>query len=229
MVAPYLEFDDAYFSAPDRRMRPLDGVELAVAPGELLWVTPPDAASRLPLADAACGVLACRAGAVRIAGEPWGEIHPNRAAFRRSRIGRVYHHGGWISNLNVRENILLARRHHGDDSENALAEEAESWARRFLLDAVPRSRPAETPGDALRAAEWVRAMLCRPRLLLLENPLVRAAGDAVAAFGAAIAEQRRRKCAVLWISLVAPPESAGRVDRKAIVRGRRAALEEPAS
>ena len=228
MVAPYLEFDDASFAAPDRRLPPLDGVALKLAPGQLIWAAPLDAA-RTPLADAACGVLACRDGAVRVAGESWATMHPRRAAFRRSRIGRVYHHGGWVSNLSVRENVLLSRRHHDDDPDQKIGDEADAWARRFGLETVPRTRPADTAVDVLRLAEWVRAMLCRPRLLLLENPLIRAPREAVAALGEAIAEQRRRKCAALWIALSPPPAAAGPIDGKATIRGRRAMFMEQAT
>lgn len=226
MVAPFLEFRSASLAAGDRRLRPLDDVDLALAPGDLVWAVAPDVATRLPLADAACGLLRRSAGAVRLGGDDWETMSPPRAALRRGRIGRVYHHGGWVANLNVRENVVLARRHHTDEPDEQIAKEADAWARRFGLESTPRMRPSEAPIEVLRVAEWIRAMLCRPRLLLLENPLTRTPSGAGERLAAAVVEQRERGCAVLWISAAAPPSAAGEVSERRLVRGRRLAAAE---
>jgi len=126
---------------------------------------------RLSLADGAGGLIAPAAGRIFFKGDDWQRIGPERAAAHRARIGRIFEGGGWISNLNVTENVALAQLHHSKLPPAAIYEEADRLAALFGLDGVPAARPPWVAPDDLCRAGWVRALLGAPDLLIFERPL----------------------------------------------------------
>src|SRR4051794_8399909 len=79
--------------------------------GELLLVRIERENERLPLADATEGLVPPVQGIVRFLGEDWQALSADRAAALRGKIGRLFEDEGWISELDVDENIFLAERH----------------------------------------------------------------------------------------------------------------------
>lgn len=154
------------------------------------------------LCDAAQGLALPERGAIRFLGEDWGAMPPERAAKRRSRIGRVFDSRGWISNLDVIENVTLAQRHHTTRPLQEIVEEAERLARSFGLAGIPAGRPEWVPAGDLRRAEWVRAFLGSPPLLLLELPAAGVAREHAGKLVEAVIAARERGTAVLVTTAV---------------------------
>jgi ABC-type lipoprotein export system ATPase subunit len=200
---PILSFRNASFEeGPGREgaglESPLRGVHLDLAPGDLVLVVLEEGGPGAPLADAASGLLAPGTGTVAFRGEDWARMHPDRAAACRARIGRVFGEREWISNLDIDENVTLARRFHSRRPEEEVAAEAEALARTFGLDALPRARRPFVKADALRRAAWTRAFLGEPLLLVLERPERDVPADALALlFGAARAALERGAAALV--------------------------------
>lgn len=165
-----LSFRDAGFGEGPGLESPLRGVHIDLDPGGLVLVALEEGGPGTLLADAASGLLAPDTGTVAFCGEDWTAMHPDRAAACRARIGRVFGEREWISNLDIDENVTLARRFHSRRPENEVAEEAEALARAFGLDALPRARRPFVKAQALRRAAWTRAFLGEPLLLVLERP-----------------------------------------------------------
>ena len=149
----------------------LESLNFELAPGALMLVKVETGRPRLPLADGAGGLIAPSAGRILFMGDDWQQIGPDQAATRRAKIGRIFETGGWISNLNVTENVALGQLHHSKRPATAIREEAETLAVSFGLDGVPTNRPTWVPPEELCRAGWVRALLGEPDLLLFERPL----------------------------------------------------------
>ena len=140
------------------------------------------------------------AGRVAFLGEDWRTMPPNRSAERRGKIGRVFETHAWISNLDVDENITLAQRHHTARPEDEIAREAEALVRQFGLEDLPRVRPAVVRRSDLRRAEWVRAFIGEPQLIILENPTKDVYMDALPGLVGAVKAARGRGAAVIWMT-----------------------------
>jgi ABC-type uncharacterized transport system ATPase subunit len=172
----------------------------ALSAGDLALVDAGGAPNLSPLADAAAGLLAPGRGHVTFLGEDWQEAGPSRAADLRGRIGRVFERPAWISNLDVDENVTLAQRHHTRRRRQQITDEADALAQELGLDAVPRQRPALVEPADLRAAEWVRALLGTPRLVILERPLRGVPLERLDDLLRVVRAARQRGAAVLWLA-----------------------------
>ncbi len=166
--------------------------------GALLLIKVEAGNEYLPLADAAEGLLVPDAGVIRWQGKEWRDLEPEDELRARSRIGRVYEKQAWISNLNVDENVTLARRHHTELPEKEIVAAADALAGRFGIQEVPRQRPAFAAKRDLKIAEWVRAFLCDPLLLLLERPETGVTDESLPKLIDAVQDAREHGTAVIW-------------------------------
>jgi len=177
----------------------LDGATLALRAGELACFFVPEGQGRWALADAAEGLVRPEAGTVRFEGENWEAMGADRAARCRSRIGRVFEAHGWVSNLDMDENITLPQRYHTARPLPEIEQDALALARSLGFADLPRVRPALLRRDELRRAEWVRAFLGSPSLVILEFPTRDVPADGLRRLADAVAAARARGAAVAWI------------------------------
>lgn len=195
-----LTFQNVGCEAPAGREHGLTDATFALAEGDLMLLRVRAGQEPTPVADLAQGVWPPVAGVVTFLGEDWQALGPDRAAAQRSRIGRVYAAGSWLSNLDVDENITLAQRYHTDRTEAAILEEARALAESFGLGELPSARPHAVPRDALRRAQWVRAFLGGPRLLLFDPVIRDEDAQGVDLLLAKVAEARKGGAAVVWVT-----------------------------
>ncbi|NCC52058.1 MAG: ATP-binding cassette domain-containing protein [Spartobacteria bacterium] len=165
-----LEFSDVSVSDEENYDAGLSSVSFTLAPGELLMLHAEKQQQKLPLFDAAQGLVDPAAGVVTYRQQSWREMSPDTAAVNRASMGRVFEAWGWVSNLDVDENITLKARHWMRRTAEDVEPEAVALARRFGLDDLPRVRPARLSRSILQRAQWVRALLGTPELLLLAYP-----------------------------------------------------------
>lgn len=152
------------------------------------------------LADAVQGLLEPDTGRVTWRDKAWLRMSPSVQAGARSGMRRVFRTGAWVMNLDLDENITLAGRHHGLAPVHELEEQARSLGQRFGLDPLPSSRPAWTEVPVLQKAQWVRALMGEPDLILLEDPDHGVEPDDVSGWLEALAEHHRRGAAILWMT-----------------------------
>jgi phospholipid/cholesterol/gamma-HCH transport system ATP-binding protein len=149
---------------------PLWNVSLTLSQGELLLIRMERGRLRLPLADLAAGLFHPGQGAVEFLGRDWRDLTPDYAAKQRGKIGRIFEDQGWISNLDMDENITLAQRHHSTRSDADIEGEATQLARLFGLPGLPHRAVSGTRQEDLRRSALVRAFLGNPALVILERP-----------------------------------------------------------
>ncbi len=196
---PILEFAGVTLADESGYDSGLEDVALILRAGELA-VVHASPARRLPLADAAQGLVAAARGAVRFLGRAWPDRSPDEAAADRARIGRTFHDSGWFGNLDVDENITLKARHHSARSRSDIEAEAARLASRFGFDELPRARPAWVEPETLARAQWIRALLGTPVLLLLEFPDRAVDAAHVAMLKEAVRRRVDQGAAALWIT-----------------------------
>lgn len=195
-----LNFEQVSLPAQPPYTQDLGDASLELCAGELGLVLVPAPSDGLPLADLAEGLVTPDSGSARFENENWAERGPDAAAAARGRIGRVFDTHGWISNLDVDENITLAQRHHTTRPLAEIESEALGLAQQLGFDDLPRVRPALLRSGELRRAAWIRALLGAPALILLEHPLRDMPTVHATALLAAVQTACQRGTAVLWIA-----------------------------
>ena len=218
--APVLSFREVSVAGAPPYETPLSDCTFDLAAGDLALVDMGDAYVACPLADAAEGLVDLDSGTVTFLGDDWQALSVARAAAHRASIGRVFEKRSWISNLDVDENVTLARRHHTGQRHAGVMAEASRIARDLGLGEIPQARPAFVGRHDLRLAQWVRAFLGAPRLIILEDPLRGVARDLLDNLLAAVGAAREEGAAVLWLAAgarereVVGPHATARLVRK---------------
>jgi len=193
-----LEFSNAVLHGAARGQTGLQGLTFKLSPGCLLLVKVEAGNEYLPLADAAEGLIFPKTGFIRWQGKTWHSLSPLAELNARAQIGRVFEKNSWISNLNVIENVTLSTRHHSEKPERDIISEADLLAKYFGLPEVPRQRPAFVPKRELKMAEWVRALINKPLLLLLERPEAGVPDEDLPKLIDAVQTALRRGAAAIW-------------------------------
>ncbi|MCX6353961.1 MAG: hypothetical protein NTZ78_03515 [Candidatus Aureabacteria bacterium] len=197
---PILEFKDVTIAETPMGHACMSHVNARFLPGSLALIRMEPGNEQLPFADLAEGLLCPEEGHVLFRGEAWTGIPPEQMLQQRARIGRVFDGHGWISNLNVDENVTLSQRHHTRRPGAEILAEAEALARAFGLSELPRTRPAMVSPQELRRAEWIRAFLGQPLLVLLERPMRGVPMGHLPRLISAVRQALSREAAVLWLT-----------------------------
>jgi len=139
----------------------LDGVDVAVAPGELVGLLGPNGAGKSTLVKIACGLVRPTAGAVAVCGAPAGS-----PAARRSLgyLAELFRFPGWCTASEV---LALHQRLAGSVGEEA--ERRELLALVGLAEAAGRQVAGMSKGMQQRLG-IAQALIGEPRLLLLDEP-----------------------------------------------------------
>jgi heme ABC exporter ATP-binding subunit CcmA len=143
--------------------RVLRGIDLRIGPGEALAVVGPNGAGKTTLLRLLAGLMRPTKGEVRALGQ---RIEPGAPESRRG-LGLLSHQSLLYDDLTLLENLTFAARLYG------LAD-PKGTARRALDDVGlgPRAddRPPALSRGMLQRAAIARALLHRPRVLLLDEP-----------------------------------------------------------
>jgi phospholipid/cholesterol/gamma-HCH transport system ATP-binding protein len=133
-----LLLEHATFLPPARCGLGIEDVSLVLGAGDLVLIGLEPRAFRLSsLADGASGLIAPREGRVVFEGKSWQRMSAVQSSRMRGQIGRVFDDGGWISSIDLDENIILAQRHHSRRPDGQIREEADQLSRLFGLPAMP--------------------------------------------------------------------------------------------
>src|SRR2546421_1877032 len=115
---------------------------LVINPADLVLIRLENEHSHLPLADGACGLIHPDEGKITFVGRSWQDMSADEGSQARAKIGRVFADGGWISSMDLDENIVLAQRHHSRRPDSLIMDEAAQLALVFGLPGLPRGSPA---------------------------------------------------------------------------------------
>jgi branched-chain amino acid transport system ATP-binding protein len=148
-------------------VRALDGIDLTVPAGSITAVLGANGAGKTTLLRTVNGLVRARAGTVRLDGRNVTRMAPENLV--RLGLGHVPEGRGVIIELTVEENLRLGALWRRDRA-GLRAGLAEMYAL-FPLLAERRSRAADTlSGGERQMLALGRALMGRPRLLLLDEP-----------------------------------------------------------
>jgi len=94
----------------------------------------------------------------------------------RLRMGFVFQGGQLFNHLTVRENTALPLRYHRDLTATAAAREVETLLDLLELTPLADITPQNISDNWRQRAALARALVLKPELLLLDNPLSRLGG-----------------------------------------------------
>ncbi|TMM50897.1 ABC transporter ATP-binding protein [Sulfitobacter sabulilitoris] len=148
----------------------LRGVDLAVAPGEVVALVAPSGAGKSTLLHIAGLLDTADAGTVAIAGEDMtGLGDRRRTAVRRADVGFIYQFHHLLPEFSAQENIVLPQLANGVSRRAA-----DAYAMELLehvgIGARAGHRPAALSGGEQQRVAFCRALANRPRLLLADEP-----------------------------------------------------------
>lgn len=172
----------------------LDGVHARVAEGEICGLIGPNGAGKTTLFNAITRLVPVRTGTVTVGGAvDVLALRPDQVV--RHGIARTFQNVALIDALTVRENVklgapeqrgagvlaaLIRRPRTGEAALDARVDEV--LERLGILD-VAAEGPGELPFGTLKRVELARALLARPRVLLLDEPANGLASGEVEALG----------------------------------------------
>ena len=170
------------FKQAGTELQVLNGVDLALQPGEVVALVGPSGAGKSTLLHLAGLLERPNGGTVLIGGEDCSNLSDERRTLlRRSDIGFVYQFHHLLPEFSALENVMLPQMIAGVPRSRARARAA------ALLDQVglaPRAqhRPARLSGGEQQRVAIVRALANDPNLLLGDEPtgnLDHATGESV--------------------------------------------------
>ncbi|WBO62125.1 ABC transporter ATP-binding protein [Streptomyces camelliae] len=141
----------------------LDGISLTVPDGQLLCVVGPSGCGKSTLLRTVAGLLPAQEGTVTVGGTPVTGV-PGRLAVVFQEYGRSL-----LPWLTVRDNVALPLRRLGL-GRAARRAAAEEILDRVGLAGAGRRRPPELSGGMQQRVAIARALVCRPSLLLMDEP-----------------------------------------------------------
>ena len=143
-----------------------DGIDLAIAPGEIHALLGENGAGKSTLVKMLFGVLEPTDGAILWQGRPVTIGTPAEA--RALGIGMVFQHFSLFESLTVAENIALSL----DDSEPlaTIAERSAELSKAYGLPLDPKAHVADLSVGERQRIEIVRALLQNPKLIILDEP-----------------------------------------------------------
>ena len=173
--------------------------DLQIPAGEAAVILRPSGVSKQLIVEAAAGMLEPRHGEIRFKNVCWKTASYKQQMTMRSRIGRVFDRGGWISNLSVIDNIKLGLRHHTIQSERVIEKKVARLMEQFGVE-IPSKRAAFTEPGMLRIYQWVRAFLIKPDLLVAHRPLNGVPDAHHKSFVEAEVRHRKSGGATIWLT-----------------------------
>ena len=179
----------------------LDGVDLAVAPGEVCALVGENGAGKSTLMGVLSGALPPDAGAMALDGVPYRPRSPLEA--RRAGVAMIYQELSLAPHLSVLENIVLGV----EPVRLGMVRRAE--ARRIAREALARLQhpevAIESPAGSLSPAEQqvveiARALAVGCRVLVLDEPTSSLGRGDVARLFEVLAGLKREGHAIVYIS-----------------------------
>ena len=197
-ATPGLRVDDV--SVSFEGLLALDGVTLAVEPGEVVGVIGPNGAGKTTLFNVICGFVRADSGTISWRGDTLESVRPHELV--RLGIARTVQGVRLFPHMTALENVMVGGGHlHRANLLSALlglprADRADRALRDVALDSLDRfgardaadERADSLPYGVQKRVALARALVAKPELLLLDEPAGGLGADDLEELGEAIRE-----------------------------------------
>jgi lipoprotein-releasing system ATP-binding protein len=158
------------FVQGDVTIEVLRGVDLEVAPGEIVALLGPSGSGKSTLLQAVGLLEGGFEGSIRLAGEEASRLDDaGRTRLRRELLGFVYQFHHLLPEFNARENVILPQLVSGAEPE-AAGQRAEQLLGALGLEKRLDHRPAKLSGGEQQRVAVARALANKPPLVLADEP-----------------------------------------------------------
>jgi lipoprotein-releasing system ATP-binding protein len=158
------------FRQGDETIEVLRGVDLAIAPGEIVALLGPSGSGKSTLLQAVGLLEGGFGGSIRIAGEEVSKLESDRRTeVRRDRIGFVYQFHHLLPDFSAAENVVLPQLIR-DAEPDAARTRAEALLGALGLAHRLTHRPSQLSGGEQQRVAVARALANRPALVLADEP-----------------------------------------------------------
>lgn len=169
MTHPLLELHDVHKSFASHHV--LQGVNLAVSPGESLVVLGGSGSGKSVMLKNALGLMTPEKGTIRFDGKDVTHKQGSAREAMRARIGMLFQSGALFDSLTVWENVAFRllnsdRMKRSDAKERAIA----SLKQVRLGSDVADRTPAEISGGMQKRVGLARAIITKPDLIFFDEP-----------------------------------------------------------
>ncbi len=160
----------AYNHGKPNEVQVLQGIDLAVQPGEIVALVAPSGAGKSTLLHIAGLLDTPDQGTVQIAGEDMTRLSDRRrTAVRRATVGFIYQFHHLLPEFTALENIVLPQLANGV-ADKAAADRAMALLDRVGVAERAAHRPAALSGGEQQRVAFCRALANEPALLLADEP-----------------------------------------------------------
>ncbi|SEM59085.1 lipoprotein-releasing system ATP-binding protein [Sphingomonas gellani] len=158
------------FTQGDQTIDVLRGVDLTIAPGEIVALLGPSGSGKSTLLQAVGLLEGGFSGSIRIVGEEAAQLDAGqRTAMRRDRLGFVYQFHHLLPDFSAVENVVLPQLVHGDEPA-AATRRAEGLLEALGVGHRLHHRPSQLSGGEQQRVAVARALANRPPLILADEP-----------------------------------------------------------
>jgi putative ABC transport system ATP-binding protein len=158
------------FPSGDYVVRPLDGLWLDAADGELVILLGPSGSGKTTLLSVLAGILRPTSGTVSVCGRDPARLSPPELTdYRRHTVGIVFQGFNLIASLSARENVGVPLRLAGMRGR-AVRRRAEELLGQVDLSSRAHHRPNRMSGGQQQRVAIARALALDPPVLLADEP-----------------------------------------------------------
>jgi len=157
----------------------LETVSLRVPPGRIVGVIGPNGAGKTTLFNVICGFVQPTSGSLTLDGKPW---RPRPHHLNRLGIARTLQGVGQFAGMTVLENVMVGARHRHAEQEARAALE------RCGVAKYAAAHPGALPYAIRKRIELARALVAKPRILMLDEPAGGLDSDEISWLGTLIKE-----------------------------------------
>lgn len=148
----------------------LRGIDLAVAPGEIVALLGPSGSGKSTMLQAIGLLEGGFEGSIRIDGQEAAKLdEDSRTRLRRDRLGFVYQFHHLLPDFTAIENVVLPQLIYGAEPDQA-GTRAESLLSALGLGQRLDHRPSQLSGGEQQRVAVARALANRPALVLADEP-----------------------------------------------------------
>jgi phospholipid/cholesterol/gamma-HCH transport system ATP-binding protein len=148
----------------------LDGIDLDVAQGEILFVMGQSGCGKSTFLRHLVGLMHPAGGSIQVAGLDMDEVAGRDYRTFCQSVGVLFQSGGLFNSMTVAENVAFPLREHTTQGEDEIAAVVAERLHDVGLDGAGGKMPGELSGGMKRRAGLARALALDPDILFLDEP-----------------------------------------------------------
>jgi ABC-type transporter Mla maintaining outer membrane lipid asymmetry ATPase subunit MlaF len=153
----------------------VESVNWSVAAGEFWVIAGPQHSGKSDFLKMTAGLMPPMKGSYKLFGMET-RLFGEAELAGRLRVGFVFEGGQLFNHLTLRENVALPLQYHRDLPPGASAQEVQTLLELMELTPLADLTPPHISGNWRQRAALARALILKPEVLLLDNPLGRLGG-----------------------------------------------------